>query len=126
MNKVKILVASFFVAVFGFATLAPVASVSAYDPWGSVCSGGSTGSTTVCKNKSDNASSLIGTIVSTLLFLVGALAVIMIIYSGISYVISTGDAGKVAKAKNTLMYSIVGLVVALIAYALVKWVFNLL
>jgi hypothetical protein len=123
MKRIKVLIASFAVAVFGFAALAPVASVSAYDPWADVCNTG--GSSTVCDNKGDNAQNLIGTIVNVLLFLVGALAVIMIIASGIFYVISSGDAGKVAKAKNTLTYSIVGLVVAFIAFALVNWVFKL-
>lgn len=123
MKRIKVLIASFAVAVFGFTALAPVASVSAYDPWADVC--GSGGSSTVCDNKGNDAQSLIGTLVNVLLFIVGSLAVVMIIASGIFYVISSGDAGKVAKAKNTLLYSIVGLVVAFIAFALVNWVFQL-
>lgn len=64
------------------------------------------------------------TVVSVMMFILGALAVIMIIYSGIQYVISVGDSGKIQKAKNTLIYSIVGLVVAMFAYAIVDFVLD--
>ena len=57
-----------------------------------------------------------------MLFIIGVLSVIMIIYGGIIYVISAGDSGRVSKAKNTIMYAIVGLVVALLAYAIVNFV----
>ena len=65
------------------------------------------------------------TVINTMLFIVGILAVIMIIYAGIRYTTAHGDKGQVESAKNTLMYSIVGLVVAIIAYALVNWVTGL-
>ena len=41
------------------------------------------------------------------------------------YATSTGDSGKVTRAKNTLTYAIVGLVVAFLAYAIVFWVLGL-
>lgn len=66
---------------------------------------------------------IITTVINIMLFIVGILSVIMIIYSGIRYVTSRGDSGQVGSAKNTLMYSVVGLVIALVAYALVNWVF---
>ena len=66
------------------------------------------------------------TIIDTLLFVVGVLAVIMIIVGGIMYATSTGDSGRVSKAKNTMTYAIVGLVVAMAAYAIVHWVFDIL
>ncbi len=55
-------------------------------------------------------------------FLAGAIAVIVIIVSGILYVISNGDAGKVAKAKNYLTYAIVGLVVVMMAWGITNFV----
>lgn len=55
-------------------------------------------------------------------FIAGALAVIVIIAAGIFYVISTGDAGKVAKAKNLLTYSIVGLIIIVSAFAITNFV----
>lgn len=120
MKRIKIIVASLIVAIFGVVALAPVASVSALDPLGDVCANST--DSAICDSKPDNASKLINDLINILLFIVGALAVIMIIVSGILYVTSSGDAGKVARAKNTLMYSIVGLVVAFIAFAIVNWV----
>ena len=74
---------------------------------------------------SNDLTSIVGTIVNTMLFIVGVLAVIMIIYSGIRYITAHGDKGQVESAKNTLIYSIVGLVVAIVAYAIVNWVIGL-
>ena len=73
-------------------------------------------------NESREADSLVGTIVNVLLYAVGLLAVIMIIVSGIKMITSAGDAGAVTKARNTLLYAIVGLIVAVLAYAIVNFV----
>lgn len=68
---------------------------------------------------------IVTTVINTMLFIVGILAVIMIIYAGIRYTTAHGDKGQVESAKNTLMYSVVGLVVAIVAYAVVNWVVGL-
>ncbi len=73
------------------------------------------------KNKSD-VWGLIKNIINVMMTIVGILAVIMIIYSGIQYTISHGDSGKITAAKNTLIYSITGLIVALLAMAIVNFV----
>lgn len=65
---------------------------------------------------------VITTIVNVLLFLIGALAVIMIIVGGIKYTVSNGDSSAVSSAKNTIMYAVVGLLVAIFAYAIVNFV----
>lgn len=66
----------------------------------------------------------IQTIINVLLFVIGAVAVIMIIIGGIRYVVSNGDQAAVTGAKNTILYSVVGLVVALLAYAIVNFVLD--
>lgn len=68
---------------------------------------------------------IINTVINTMLFIVGILSVIMIIYAGIRYATAHGDKGQVESAKNTLIYAIVGLVVSILAYALVNWVTGL-
>ena len=55
-------------------------------------------------------------------FLAGAVAVIMIIFGGIYYTISGGDASRVAKAKNIITYSVVGLVIVLAAFGITNFV----
>lgn len=61
---------------------------------------------------------------SVLLFIVGAIAVIMIVIGGLRYVISGGDASQVQAAKNTILYSLVGIIIAILAYAAVNFVIN--
>ena len=72
-----------------------------------------------------DANTAIKNIINTLLFVVGAGAVIVIIVAGIYYVISAGNADTVKKAKNALMYAVVGLVVSLLAYAIVNFVLDI-
>ncbi len=64
------------------------------------------------------------TIIDVMLFIVGIIAVIMIIWGGISYVLSAGATDKTKKARDTILYSVVGLVVAILAFALVQFVFS--
>mgnify|MGYP000265065882 CR=1 FL=1 len=66
--------------------------------------------------------SLMGKITNILLFLMGSVSVIMIIIGGFRYVTSQGDQTQVQSAKNTILYSIVGIVVAILAYAAVNFV----
>lgn len=61
-------------------------------------------------------------LVNALLFVIGAVAVIMLIIGGIRYVISQGDSSAVQSAKNTILYAVIGLLVAIFAYAIVNFV----
>lgn len=73
--------------------------------------------------KSNNAlSNIIVTVTNVVLFLVGAVAVIMIIVGGFRYVTSNGDQNAVTGAKNTILYAIIGIVVAFLAYAAVQFI----
>ena len=62
------------------------------------------------------------TISNVMLFLIGAISVIMLIIGGLRYVVSGGDSTAVQNAKNTILYAIVGIIVALLAYAVVNFV----
>ena len=63
-------------------------------------------------------------IVNIILYVVGIVSVIMLIYGGLRYVLSGGDSKKVTDAKNTILYAIIGLIVAILAYAIVNFVIN--
>ena len=63
-------------------------------------------------------------IINVIIGVVGLVAVVMIIVGGISFTTSQGDSGKVAKARNTVLYGIVGLVVAILAFAIVNFVLS--
>lgn len=61
-------------------------------------------------------------ITSTVLYAVGIVSVIMLIYGGLRYVMSGGDSKKVTDAKNTILYAIIGLIIAVLSYAIVHFV----
>lgn len=66
--------------------------------------------------------SVFQTIVNVLLFIIGAVAVIMLVYGGFRYVTSAGDSSAVTSAKNTILYAVIGIIVAILAYAVVNFV----
>lgn len=59
---------------------------------------------------------------NVLLFFAGAIAVLVIIYGGIRYVTSTGDAARIKQAKDTILYGVIGLVVSVLAFAIVQFI----
>lgn len=70
----------------------------------------------------DGDTGVFTTITNVMLFLVGAISVIMLVVGGIRYVVSGGDSSAVQSAKSTILYAIVGIVISLIAYAVVRFV----
>lgn len=127
MRKLKLALAS----LFGLSLLAfPVGAVSAQSIFSEACKGDNQNST-VCKDQqpqSHSSNSLYGRegiitkIIGLLSIVVGIAAVIVIIIGGINYMLSTGDATKTNNAKNTILYALVGLVIAVFAQILVTFV----
>ncbi len=68
------------------------------------------------------ASGVFTTVSNVMLFIVGAISVIMVVVGGLRYVISGGNSGNITGAKNTILYAVVGLVIAMLAYAVVNFV----
>ena len=123
MKKSIISIAIMTCAVFGASVLSTASlsgSVSAQ-----VSKGIDTATTSEMQGKSiDGKDGLIKTVVNVLLWAVGVLSVIMIIFSGFRYITSAGDASKTKSAQSTLIYSVVGLIVAIMAWAIVNMVIN--
>ena len=63
-------------------------------------------------------------ITNTILLIVGLISVIMLVYGGLRYILSGGDSKKVTDAKNTVLYAIIGLIISMLAYAIVHFVLN--
>ena len=61
-------------------------------------------------------------ITNTILYAVGLIAVFMLVFGGLKYILSGGDSKKVDSAKNTILYAIIGLIIAVFAYAIVNFV----
>ena len=69
-----------------------------------------------------DANSLVKDVVNIILWIVGILSVIMLVWGGIKYTTSAGDSNKVTSAKNTIIYAVIGLIIAILAYAIVNFV----
>lgn len=88
--------------------------------------GASSGSS-LCASKANTTNPLLsGGILSKaaqlLVFFAAIISVIMIIIGGIKYATSSGDSNKVASAKNTILFAVVGLVVSVMAQAIIAFV----
>jgi hypothetical protein len=70
--------------------------------------------------QADNA--LIQTIINTVLLFMGSIAVLIATISGFRYVISRGNPQEVAKAKDGILYALVGLAVIILAYVIIGFV----
>ncbi len=89
-------------------------------------SGGSAGQ--ICgagqSETADKFPEYIKNIINTMIFVVGIIAVIMIVVGGVRYVVSNGESAQLKAAKDTVTYSVIGLVVAILAYAVVNFVLD--
>jgi Type IV secretion system pilin len=113
------------VAVFGLAPV--VVATDAYaapSTFADAVGDAKSGVNKINDGNTTNLPQFIKSIINILLFVIGIIAVLMIIIGGIRYVVSGGDSSAVTGAKNTILYSIVGLVVALMAFAIVNFVLN--
>jgi hypothetical protein len=76
-----------------------------------------------CNNTAGTSiDSLVADVVNILSWIIGVVAVIMIIVGGFKYVTSNGDSNSIAGAKNTILYALIGLIVAALAQGLVQFV----
>ena len=70
----------------------------------------------------NSAESLFTNVLDLVYFFFGVAAVISIIISGILYVVSNGDSGKITQAKNGIIYGVVGLVISLMAFVITGFI----
>jgi len=72
----------------------------------------------------DSATKLARSVINVISLVVGAVAVIMLIFGGFRYVTSGGKQESVTSAKNTIIYAIIGLVIVALAQIIVQFVLN--
>lgn len=96
--------------------------VQAQGIWGACDDSSASGSAICADAGKTEATSIVKNIINLFLYAIGILSVIMIIHSGLKYVNSRGDAEGVKSAKNTLLYAVVGLIVAMMAFTIVNFV----
>ena len=123
-KKLSVFVAAFALAVTALLVpVVPASALSCADDTYTITNGVN------CAQGEDTPATLFGgedsiftVVVNILLFIIGAICVIMLIWGGIRYTTSAGNSANVTAAKNTIMYAIIGLVIAFLAFAIVNWV----
>ena len=78
------------------------------------------------KNCDDDNTTILNNIVKpimqALILVIGGVSVLIIVIGGLMYILSAGDANNTKRAKDTIMYAVIGLAVALFAQAIISFV----
>lgn len=121
MKRLRILAAT-MVLFFGLGGMAPATALAATAQQ-TACSA-ITGKTSCATNANTgpDVTKLIGSIVNILSWIVGVAAVIMVIVGGFRFITSGGDSNSVASARSTVLYAVIGLIIAAFAQIIVKFV----
>lgn len=105
--------------------LAMPLSTQAFDPFQINCGVSGYSKSAVCSTPAQDPSGPGGVLLNIAHiagFVAGALAIILIVYGSIKYITSNGDASKIQNAKNTIVYSLVGVAVIVLAEAIINFV----
>jgi hypothetical protein len=129
MKKVKIAITSLLLVLSLSCTATALIAepAAAVPPEQSACEGsGGTWTGTWPNGKCTQGPRTVpGTIKSVgnvIIFITGAISVLMIIIGGFRYTASGGDQGSITSAKNTILYAVIGLIVSVMAYAIVNFI----
>ena len=125
-------VSLFFAAagMLGVVAAASTAPALAWNPFGNACTGGNGHESGSAGCQAKNTNPLTGSngaltkVSDVLAFVAGMIAVIFIIIGGIKYITSAGDSANITSAKNTIIYASIGLVVVVLARAIISFVVN--
>lgn len=101
--------------------LHPTKALAACDPNGGVAGGIDCAGGNLPKNISGSGSILMN-VINLLIGIIGIVAVIMIIVGAFQLTLSSGNSDSVKKAKDTILFAIIGVVIALLAFAIVNLV----
>ncbi len=128
MNKFKrsilLVIAVLTLAIGTFALTARPAEAALFSSAKEAACGGVdlSGNPKPCDASGNNINTILTTVINVVSFIVGVIAVIMLIIGGFKFVTSGGDSNNVASARNTILYAVIGLVVVAIAQFIVKFV----
>ena len=86
-----------------------------------ICSGTGANGTGIPGGNHDIGAT-VGKIMGGIFGLMGSIAVVVVIVGGLQYVLSAGDPKRTARAKETILYAVIGIVISLSAYAIVTYI----
>jgi hypothetical protein len=125
--KKLLLLTSLYLTLLVSLVAMPLAAASPVfaDAQGDICNGiGATGGASCSGGGGPDLTTVVAAAINILSIIVGIAAVVMIILGGFRYITSGGDSGKVAGAKDTIIYALVGIVIVAFAQFIVKFVLN--
>lgn len=108
----------------------PAATVYAYDPLKDACGTSQNGSPSSCADTNagdgsvDPVSVVLTRVTNILAVILGVMAVIFILVGGFNYITANGDSSSIANAKKTIIYALVGLLVAFLARPIINFVLS--
>ena len=108
--------------VLALAAFAPQTAKAA-EPTDAACTGVAVTGVN-CGEGEEGLTSTIQAVINILLYIVGAASVVMLVIGALRYVLSAGDAQAAASAKNTIIYAIIGIIVAVMAWVIADFVFE--
>jgi hypothetical protein len=120
----KVILTAIILLFLGLTTTNLV-TAAPYNPLGGACSGSAATSAACTNNTTDPVSGTDGVIYKVtqlVVFATSIVAVLMIMIGGFTYIMSSGDPQKISAAKNTIIYAIIGLIVAVSAQLIIKFV----
>lgn len=123
LTKISSTIFAITLSIFAISIGSPVFAATDIDACNSLSSDSIAYKAAGCdKNDADQLPITIINILNVVIGISGLIAVIFIIIGGFNYMTSSGDAAKIKKAKDTILYACIGLVICVIAFAIVNWV----
>lgn len=109
--------------LLGLGGMALVPAVAMASPQSDACAAlGSNGDCSSTPANGTDLNSIVKAVINIMSAIVGIVAVIMLIVGGFKYVTSNGDSSAISSAKSTITYALVGVVIAVLAQAIVQFV----
>lgn len=127
MKRLVMILVAAFVVISSQTYMSGVATAQLFDgAGGEACQGIGDAGSGACDEDgaTSTINSTLGNIIGLLSIIVGIAGVIMVIVAGFKYITAGGEASGVKSAKDTLVYALVGLVIAALAQVLVQFVFK--
>ena len=125
MKKLLLVASVYLTVLVGFVAMPLLASPVFADAQSDICNGiQGTGGGTNCAGSGPTLGAIVADTINVLCVIVGIAAVIMIILGGFRYITASGDSGKIAGAKDTIIYAIVGLIIVAFSQMIVYFVLH--
>ena len=116
-------ITAIFIGLFTFLSFAPIFNLSANAEVD--CSNTnipeSVREAAGCFRSENTIPSVVQGILNAVISIIGIVAVIYIIIGGVNYMTSAGDADKIKKAKNTIKFAVIGLIIVIFSFVIVNW-----